>query len=123
MQCSLPILELLKRTWCSPICSFFKPDIAFWYHEDQPCHVFTCATLKCKAREGVVCHFQDLKDKSSTANLKHHALCCFSKDAVNAAISGKQAPKLSSSIFALFACKGKQLVKYSHRVHTNPEVR
>jgi hypothetical protein len=122
-RCSLPILEFLKRTWRSPIYSFFKPNVAFQYHEDRPCHVFTCAAPKCKARGGVVRRFQDSKDKSSTANLKHHALRCFGEDAVNAAISGKQAPKLSSSIFALFARKGKQPVKYSHRVHTNPEVR
>jgi len=56
------------------------------------------------------------------ANLKHHALCCFGEDAINAAIAGKRAPKLSSSIFTLFARKGKQPVKYSHCVHTNPEV-
>jgi hypothetical protein len=55
------------------------------------------------------------------ANLKHHALRCFGEDVINTAIAGKQAPRLSGSIFALFACKGKQLVKYSHHVHTNPE--
>lgn len=72
---------------------------------------------------GGVRRFQDSKDKSSTANLKYHALRCFGEDAVNAAINGKQAPKPNRSIFALFARKGKQPAKYSHRVHTNPEVR
>jgi hypothetical protein len=57
------------------------------------------------------------------ANLKHHALRCFGEDSVNAAIAGKKAAARSGSIFALFARKGKQPVRYSHRVHTNPEVR
>ena len=72
---------------------------------------------------GIIRRFQDSKDKASTVNLKHHALRCFGTDAMNAAIAGKQAMNLNGSIFALFACKGKQPVKYSHRVHTNPEVR
>ena len=82
-----------------------------------------CAAPKCKAPAGGVRRFQDSKDKASTANLKHHALRCFGEDAVNAAIAGKKAPSLSGSIFALFTCKGKQPVKYSHHAHTNPEVR
>jgi hypothetical protein len=67
--------------------------------------------------------FQDSKDKSSTANLKHHAIRCFGEDAINAAIAGKQPTARNGSIFALFARKGKQPVQHSHRVHTNPEVR
>ena len=88
-----------------------------------PATFFVCAASKCKVRAGGVHHFQDSKDKASTANLKHHALHCFAEDAVNAAISGKKAPSLSGSILTLFARKGKQLVKYSHHAHTNPEVR
>jgi hypothetical protein len=117
------ILEALKKTWRSPIYSFFKPDVSFQYYEDRPCHVFSCAGSKCKARARVVRRFQDSKDKASTANLKHHALRCFGEDAVGAAIAGKEATNRSGSIFALFARQGKKLVKYSHRVHTNPEVR
>jgi len=75
-----------------------------------------------KVPAGGVHQFQDSKDKALTANLKHHALHCFGEDAVNAAIAGKKAPSLSGSIFALFARKGKQLVKYLHCAHTNPEV-
>jgi len=72
---------------------------------------------------GGVRRFQDSKDKASTANLKHHALHCFGEDAVNAAIAGKKPIERNGSIFALFARKGKQLVNYSHRVHTTPEAR
>lgn len=119
----LPSSEALKNTWRSPIYSFFKPDVTFQTHDGRPCHFFVCAAPKCKVRAGGVRRFQDSKDKASTANLKHHALRCFGEDAVNAAIAGKEGPSLSGSIFALFARKGKQLVKYSHRAHTNPEVR
>ena len=114
--------EALKNTWRSPIYTFFKPEVTFQIHEGRPCHFFVCAASRCKVHTGGVRRFQDSKDKASTANLKHHALRCFGEDAVNAAISGKKAPSLSGSILTLFACKGKQLVKYSHCAHTNPEV-
>ena len=43
---------------------------------------------------------------------------------MNAALTGKKVQDYSSrSIFSLFARKGKQPVKHSHRVHTNSEVR
>ena len=86
-------------------------------------HAFACAASKCKLRMGGVCRFQDSKDKASMANLKHHATCCFGEDMINAAIAGKQASECNSSIFAFFAHKGKQLVKYLHHAHMNPEVR
>ena len=119
----LPLSEALKKTWCSPLYSFFKPDVTFQTQDGRPCHFFVCATPKCKVRAGGVRRFQDSQDKASTANLKHHTLHCFGEDAVNTAIVGKEAPSLSGSIFALFARKGKQLVKYLHHAHTNPEVR
>ena len=71
---------------------------------------------------GGVHRFQDSKDKASTANLKHYATRCFGEDAINAAIAGKQASEHNGSIFVLFACKEKQLVKYSHHAHMNPKV-
>jgi hypothetical protein len=88
-----------------------------------PSHFFTCAASKCKPRTGGIRQYQDSKDKSSTANLKHHVLCCFGEDAVNAAIAGKKYANNSRRILALFACKGKQPVKYLLRVHTNTEFR
>ena len=116
-------LEALKAHWQSPIYTFFKPDVEFQYFKNRPCHFFTCTAPKCKTCVGGVCRFQDSKDKSSTTNLKHHALRCFGADTVNAVIAGKKPVERNKSIFALFACKGKQPVRYSHRVHTNPEVR
>jgi hypothetical protein len=116
-------VEELKKHWRSPIYSFFNPDVTFQYHENRPCHFFTCAAPRCKVSAGGVRRFQDSKDKASTANLKHHAIRCFGADAVNDAIAGKKTAP-NTSIFTLFARQGKQPpVKYSHRVHTNPEVR
>ena len=115
--------EALQEHWRSPIYTFFKPDIVFQYHEGRPCHFFPCATPKCKVRTGGVRRYQDLKDKSSRANLKHHAPRCFGEDAVNTAIAGKEHTNHHHGIMVLFAHRGKQPVKYSHRVHTNPEVR
>jgi len=97
-------------------------DIIFQYHDSWPSHFFTCAAPKCKLHAGGVHHYQDSKDKASTANLKHHALRCFGEDAINTAIAGKEHTNRSRGILALFTCKGKQPVKYLHCVHTNPEV-
>jgi hypothetical protein len=116
-------LEALQKHWRSPIYTFFKSEVVFQYHEGQPSHFFACTAPKCKVRAGGVRRYQDSKDKSSTANLKHHALRCFGADAVNAAIAGKEYTNGSRGILALFARKSKQPYKYLHRVHTNPEVR
>ncbi|KAL4064063.1 hypothetical protein V8B97DRAFT_2011168 [Scleroderma yunnanense] len=58
------------------------------YHNGRLCHFFP--TLhKCKTSLGGVHRYQDTKDKSSTTNLKHHAIECFGEDAVNTALKGK----------------------------------
>jgi hypothetical protein len=116
-------LDNLEKTWRSPIYTFFKPEVTLQYHDGRPCHFFACATKKCKLCAGGMQHFQDSKDKSSTANLKHHVVQCFGEDTVNAAVAGKKTDNCGRLIFSLFACKGKQPVKHSHRVHTNPKVR
>jgi len=116
-------LEALKRTWRSPIYTFFKVDKAsVQYHDGRLSHFFPCAARKCKTTLGGMRRFQDSKDKSSTANLRHHALKCFGEDAVKGS-AGNSAAGQSASIFTLFAHKGQQPVQYSHRSHTNPEVR
>jgi hypothetical protein len=115
--------EKLKRTWRSPIYSFFKSDVSIQQHEGRPCHFFRCAARKCKTALGGVRRFQDSQDKSSTANLKHHAVRCFGEDAVKTATKPKHAGNENGSIFSLFARQGQQPVQYSHRSHSNPEVR
>ncbi|KAG1734951.1 uncharacterized protein EDB91DRAFT_1056620, partial [Suillus paluster] len=77
---------------------------------------------KCKTALGGVRRYQDTKDKSSTTNLKHHAIGCFGEDAINNAMKGKDASANSGSIYAAFARQGQQPVHYSHRTHTNPEL-
>ncbi|KAG2098739.1 uncharacterized protein F5147DRAFT_582961, partial [Suillus discolor] len=77
---------------------------------------------KCKTALGGVRRYQDTKDKSSTTNLKHHAIGCFG-DAVNNAMEGKDASTTNSgSVYAAFARQGQQPVHYSHRTHTNLEL-
>ncbi|KAH0834954.1 hypothetical protein J3R83DRAFT_10658, partial [Lanmaoa asiatica] len=65
--------------------------------------------------------FQDSTDKSSTANLKHHAIGCRGKEAVDTAFSGRESKSPSKSIFAAFARKGQQPVRHTHRSHTNDD--
>ena len=67
--------------------------------------------------------YQDSKDKSSTTNLKHHAVACWGKEAVDNAFNGQPAKGQSGSIHAAFARQGQQPVHHTHRMHTNDEVR
>ena len=104
--------DALQEHWRSPIYTFFKSDVIYQVHNGWPSHIFTCAAPKCKGAGGVR-RYQDLKDKSSTANLKHHALRCFGADAVNAAIAGKEHANHRGGILAFFARQGKQPVSYT----------
>jgi hypothetical protein len=92
------------------------------YHDGRLCHFFQCAAEKCKGSLKGIRRYQDSKDKSSTANLKQHAIKCFGPEVVNDVIKGIKNDARSGSIFALFARPGQKPVKYSHRVHTNAEV-
>jgi hypothetical protein len=116
------IAETLKKTWRSPIYTFYSNDVVVQYHNGRPCHFFPCGAHKCKTALGGVRRYQDTKDKSSTTNLKHHAIGCFGEDAVNNALKDKDAAPNSGSIFAAFARQGQQPVQYTHRTHSNPEV-
>ena len=50
-------------------------------------------------------------DKSSTANLKHHTIGCWGKEAVNTAFGGRESKSPRKSIFAAYARKGLQPVR------------
>jgi hypothetical protein len=52
-------------------------------------HFFACSVKNCKTEARGVWHYQDKGDKSLTANLCHHAVCCFGKDVVNATTRGR----------------------------------
>lgn len=103
--------------------SFFKHDVTIQVHEGRVAHFFTCSAAKCRSGTGGVRRFQDKADKSSTANLRHHAIRCWGEDAVNAAAKGEFGVSRSGDIFSSFARQGQQPVTYSHRAHTTPEFR
>jgi hypothetical protein len=113
----------LKRTWRSPVYTFFNlDDISVQVHDGRPCQFFPCAARKCKTAIRGIRRYQDSTDKASTANLRHHAMRCFGEDTVCNAVKGDNKGQ-SGSIFASFAHQGQKPVLYSHRSHTNPEVR
>jgi hypothetical protein len=105
------------------IYTFFKPNVSYQIHNGRPCHFFPCAGRKCKTKAGGVRRYQDSKDRASTANLKYHVIGCFGEDAVKTATKDPDGKTQNGSIFASFARQGQQPVQYSHRAHTNPEVR
>ncbi|KAF8237636.1 hypothetical protein L208DRAFT_1246708 [Tricholoma matsutake] len=109
-----------KKTWRSPIYSFFKPAVMIEVHNGCVAHIFAYSAKKCKAAQTVQ-HYQDTGDKSSTANLRHHAIWCFGKDIVNAAIKGEPGASQRGNIFSAFAHQGQQPITYSHCAHLNPE--
>jgi len=101
------IAEKLKKTWRSPIYALFKIDqVSVEYHNSRLAHFFPCGARKCKFSAGGICRYQDTLDKSSTANLKQHAISCWGQEAVDAVIGGNKAKERSGSVFAAFARKG-----------------
>ena len=100
---------------------FFKHDVTIQKYKGRVAHFFSCSAVKCRSEGGGVQHFQDKADKSSTANLQHHAIRCWGEDAVNAATKGELGVGRSGDIFSSFACQGQQPVTYSHCAHTTPE--
>ncbi|KAG8214293.1 hypothetical protein J3R82DRAFT_9242 [Butyriboletus roseoflavus] len=117
-------LVTLKKQWCSPLYSFFKVDaVTIQFVDGRLVHFFPCGAKKCKSPVGGVRRYQDSKDKSSTANLRSHAITCFGKEAVNSACGGNAVNKPSGSIHATFTHQGQQPVNPSYRMYTNDEVR
>jgi hypothetical protein len=120
---SLRFTAAAKETWRSPIYSFFQSEVTIEVHKGCIAHFFTCSGKKCKTvARGIRC-FQDKGDKSSTANLRHHAICCFGEDTVNEAVRGESGGNRSGDIFSAFASQGQHPVTYSHRAHLTPEFR
>ncbi|KAF8229146.1 hypothetical protein L208DRAFT_1288230 [Tricholoma matsutake] len=109
-----------KKTWRSPVYSFFKADVTIEVHKGHITHFSPCSAKNSKTEaQGTRC-YQDKRDKASTANLCHHAIRCFGQDAVNMAVDGKPGIP-TSNIFSLFAHQGQWPVTYSHCAHLNPE--
>lgn len=93
------------------------------YNDGRLVHFFPCGAKKCKSPVAGVRQYQDSKDKSSTTNLKSHAIVCFGREAVNNACGINAGEKHSGSIHAVFARQGQRPVNPSHRMYTNDEVR
>ena len=120
---SFQLTAAAKKTWRSPIYAFFKPEVMVEIHKGRVSHFFTCSAKKCKTEARGVRRYQDKGDKSSTANLRHHALRCFGEDTVNEAIKGESGTRRSASIFSAFAHQGQRPTTYSHRAHSSSEFR
>ena len=112
-----------KKTWRSAVYSFFKPEVTIEVHDGRVAHFFACSAKKCKTSAKGIRRYQDKADKSSTANLRNHAVRCFGEDAVKTAMKGESSVDRSGNIFNTFARQGKQPATYSHRAHSTPEFR
>jgi len=112
----------MKKTWRSVIYSFFHPDVIIKKHNGHVVQIFTCAAKTYKSKAPGVRHYQDKKDRSSTANLKQHAIPCFRDKAISATLKGENFTR-SSNFFSAFARQGQRPVTHSHRAHTNLEMR
>jgi hypothetical protein len=113
----------IRKGWRSPIYSFFSPEVTINYEGGRLYHFFPCSARKCKSKMGGIRRYQDSKDKNSTANLRHHALCCFGAEAVRDRLSAHEAEARSGSIFAAFARQGQKPFTYSNRNLTDNETR
>jgi hypothetical protein len=118
---SFQSLVAAQKSWRSPIYSFFNPVVTVKMYKGHVAHFFKCSAQKCKTQAKGVRHYQDKADKTSSANLQHHAIRCFGEDTVNAAIAGEAHTNRSGNIFQSFACQGQWQVTYSNCLHTNPE--
>jgi hypothetical protein len=119
--------------WNSPIYVFFKQIPRIEYILGCRCHIFECASGRCKARNGRdVRRFLDKGDRFSTSNLRKHAKACWGEDAVAVAGEARDVDGARDSLikikdgsitaeFRLLIGKGK--VSYSTRQHTKAETR
>jgi len=115
----------LQATWTSAVYSFFKSDVYVAYDRDgRKYQFFPCAAKPCKAKEGGIRRYQDRKDRSSTGNLKKHAVKCFGQAAVDEMLQGQEQLKAKNgSIFAVFAKVGQRVTKATNRNHNRFELR
>ncbi|THU81654.1 hypothetical protein K435DRAFT_571266, partial [Dendrothele bispora CBS 962.96] len=110
--------ERLQASWNSSIYSFFSEKVNIGHDKGRKYHYFSCKAARCKGTGGVR-RYLDGSDRSSTSNLRKHAIHCFGKDAVDAAKSGAQeAAAAQNTIYAMFAGTGDRLVHITHRTHT-----
>lgn len=126
----------LIEDWTSPIYAFFDPIPDITYNsEGRRAHEFRCSAGVCKGKgtnKRIVRRYLDTLDRTSSSNLKRHAILCWGGETVAKALDAKvdieSARKTlgglrDGSITAAFERKGKGKVTYSHRQHTKAETR
>jgi len=105
---------------------FFAPTPHIEYVNDHHVHIFQCAVLQCKGKNGRdMRQFLDTGDARSTSGLWRHAKLCWGNETVNAADQTKDLAathtilvnsglKRNGSITAAFEHIGKSSITYSH---------
>jgi hypothetical protein len=116
------LLAKLRQRWNAPIYTFFGT-AQVKYDGDRKYHYFPCGAKHCKGPKNGVRRYLDTSDKSSTTNLKSHAIKCWGRDAINSATTAAKEGGRDTSIHAAFARQGQRPVTHTHRSHTNPEIR
>jgi hypothetical protein len=108
---------------------FFRKTPRIEYVGTRRCHIFECASGRCKARNGRdVRRFLDTTDRFSTSNLRKHAKTCWGDEAVAVAADARDVETAheifrNGSIVSEFQRNGKGKIKYSTRQHTKAEAR
>ncbi|KAJ7803769.1 hypothetical protein B0H14DRAFT_2384262 [Mycena olivaceomarginata] len=125
------ITEDLKAGWKSGVYQFFSDNVKE-HTNDGGCkyQFFTCAVPNgCKHKKNGLVRYQTntdgLKatDRSSTSNLRKHAVKCWGKAVVEVRLSGTgDGHSRDGSIFAVFARAEQHPVQVTDRVHTEPEL-
>jgi hypothetical protein len=127
--------DRLSKEWVSPIYVFFARVPRIEYVDKRRVHVFMCAAVHCKARNGRdVRRYLDTGDAKSTSGLRRHAKACWGDEAVDAAdqtrdlegarvVLAKSGVKKNGSITEAFMLITKDKVTYSHRPYTYTETR
>ncbi|KAF9028137.1 hypothetical protein BDZ89DRAFT_902107, partial [Hymenopellis radicata] len=128
----------IRKHLRTPIYAFFRPEMAIEYRrnktsgKNQKHHMFTCAARGCKHR---VARNLETQDRTSTKNLKDHAIRCWGKDTVTAALEMQNLDKarglvkkhggkkngLLTTAFTKLKKAGARI--FSHVPLTKPEVR
>ena len=117
-------LARLRRGWGSPIYSFFSPDVKIGYENGRKYHFFKCNARVCKNPRGGQRRYLDTSDKTSTGNLKTHAVKCFSQAAIDAAMKGTDNNEQpDGSIYSVFGRQGSQPVSVTHKAHSDVQIR
>jgi hypothetical protein len=128
--------ERLQNKWRSPIYAFFRNEVNIVSVDGRSAHEFICSATHCTGKGGnpqIVRRFLDTSDKKSTGNLRRHTIKCWGEKVVKDADECrdvkltrdglKKSTLKNGSITAVFECKGKDKITYSHTAHSKTETR